>query len=310
MLSHRIQALVVDAGAGAAAVENLGSAVIAVAADTIVFGINISEPCPPKFTINLSGQNIGDAGAIKIAEILKTGWGSADLVINLGNNNIGNEGMKALAEALKSGKCKQGLQLNLNGNQINAIGTTALAKALESGNCPQRLTINLASNSLYPNRLGNAAMEPLVEALTNPKCPPGLTLDLRDNSMNNEAVAPLIEAIKQGRVPKGLKVLLGRGIPEFEKDYEKEVARQLKLHNDKDIKSAAVESAFFERIRMQKLTGAESLVRQFLAPISLTAAQETPFFKKVITKAAAPVRYPACMNHNGPHHRGLKRKFG
>jgi len=98
--------------------------------------------------LQLSANNIGDNGAIAIADALKSG---TTVLTNLGlsSNNIGPEGAKAIAGALKSGKAVL-TTLFLNNNKIDDDGAMAIAGALFSG------TAVLIKLVLWHNNLGNA----------------------------------------------------------------------------------------------------------------------------------------------------------
>ena len=78
--------------------------------------------------VDLFSNEIGNAGATALAEALKTNPGLSS--INLGHNGIGNAGAAALAEALKTNQTLT--SISLGGNQIDAAGAAALAEALKT----------------------------------------------------------------------------------------------------------------------------------------------------------------------------------
>jgi hypothetical protein len=70
-----------------------------------------SSPSSKISTIDASGQGIGTAGAILIAEALRTCVNGALTVLRLGENSLGPEGCKALSDVLKVNTCLKELVL-------------------------------------------------------------------------------------------------------------------------------------------------------------------------------------------------------
>ena len=59
-------------------------------------------------------------------------WSIADLTLNLGGNNIGNAGLTSLSAALANGALPQLQELDLDTNQISDAGLTSLSTALSN----------------------------------------------------------------------------------------------------------------------------------------------------------------------------------
>ena len=107
--------------------------------------------------LGLSSNNIGPEGAKAIADALQSGM-SMLTKLSLEHNNIGPEGAKAIAGALKSGKAVL-TTLFLNNNKIDDDGAMAIAGALFSG------TAVLIKLVLWHNNLGNAGEKAMRDAV-------------------------------------------------------------------------------------------------------------------------------------------------
>ena len=84
--------------------------------------------------LNLSGLDIGDAGAAALANAIPTM--SALHQIEIVDCNIGEKGGIALMDALKATPLKDLYSIYLNRNAIGDSGLTALCEACEGGNMP------------------------------------------------------------------------------------------------------------------------------------------------------------------------------
>ena len=83
--------------------------------------------------IDLSFNQIGDAGLSALAGALSSGALAQCTFIGLGDTQIGDVGLTALALACASGALAQCTYINLMVNQIGDAGFSALAGALSSG---------------------------------------------------------------------------------------------------------------------------------------------------------------------------------
>ncbi|KAJ1493235.1 hypothetical protein T484DRAFT_1769032 [Baffinella frigidus] len=119
-------------------------------------------------TLSLHNAQLKDAGAVYIADFIKTaGWMIRDL--DLGFNEIGDSGTTALAEAAAApGNALVRLQLRLN--RIRNEGAKKLADALHTDECV------LEFLSISSNIVGTGGLRALMEAV--PFCKTIATLEL------------------------------------------------------------------------------------------------------------------------------------
>merc|ERR1711935_67726 len=89
-------------------------------------------------SLYLDGNSIGDAGAVAIAEALKTN--TAVTYLDLYANSVGDAGAAAIAEALKTNTAVT--SLNLGGNNIGDVGAVAVAEALKTNTAVTSLTLH------------------------------------------------------------------------------------------------------------------------------------------------------------------------
>lgn len=98
--------------------------------------------------------NVGDSGAVALAEVLKS---KPNLrILQLSMNNIGDEGVTALAELLKTNTTLEAL--HMTDNRITSVGLRAVVEALKNANTRPGLTVQL-SNSYFNTNGGEAAYE-------------------------------------------------------------------------------------------------------------------------------------------------------
>ena len=140
--------------------------------------------------LDLSSNNIGDGGAIALAEALKV---NASLtVLYLMSNGISPAGASALAEMLKLNTSLT--VLNLNYNNIGA-GASALAEVF-------KVNTSLTDLDLNNNNIGDGGAIVLAEAL---KVNTSLTvLDLSSNNIGDGGAIALAEALKVHTSPMAL----------------------------------------------------------------------------------------------------------
>lgn len=166
----------------------------------------------PTFTsLHLKYNQIGDAGALVLAEALETNTTLTSLA--LGWNEIAEIGSTALAEALKTNAALTSLELQ--GNQIGEIGATAIAEALKTNSTLTLLDMEktnisnawalamadtlktnttLTSLNIHENNIGDAGTTAVADAL---KSNVTLTLlDMGSNNIGNAGALAIAEAIK------------------------------------------------------------------------------------------------------------------
>jgi len=134
-------------------------------------------------SLDLVYNQIGDDGARDIAEALKL---NASLTyLDLHNNNIGDAGARDIAEALKLNASLT--YLDLHNNNIGEAGARDIAEAL-------KLNASLTSLDLTINNIGEAGARDLAEAL---KLNASLTsLDLVYNQIGDDGARDIAEALK------------------------------------------------------------------------------------------------------------------
>jgi len=129
-------------------------------------------------TLSLHNAQLKDAGAVYIADFIKTaGWMIRDL--DLGFNEIGDSGTTALAEAAAApGNALVRLQLRLN--RIRNEGAKKLADALHTDECV------LEFLSISSNIVGTGGLRALMEAVPFCKTIATLELDGQKEAVWNE----------------------------------------------------------------------------------------------------------------------------
>ena len=133
--------------------------------------------------LNLSNDNIGDAGAASLAEAMKVNTTLTHL--NLESNNIGDAGAASLAGAVKVNT--KLTQLDLQSNNIGVAGAASLAEAM-------KVNTTLTQLNLESINIGVAGAASLAEAMKVNKT---LTqLNLESNDIGDAGAASLAEAMK------------------------------------------------------------------------------------------------------------------
>jgi len=105
-----------------------------------------------------------DKAAVAVSKVIATGALKKLETLDLSNNQIGDAGVTALAEAAGKGTLPQLKQLVLKYNQIGDAGVTALAEAAGKGTLPQLKYLFLMGNST----ISQQAQDALTAAL--PDC--------------------------------------------------------------------------------------------------------------------------------------------
>ena len=145
-----------------------------------------SEPGPWCTMIDLDSNNLGDAGAVALAEQLKIN--RKVVTLRIGANSIGDAGAIALAEALKVNR--KLTSLDIGHNEIGPRGAKALVEALKSNRA-------LSTLILYKNSIGASGATAIAEMLKyNRKLH---TLELGNNAIGNTGAVALAEALKSNR---------------------------------------------------------------------------------------------------------------
>ena len=122
----------------------------------------------------LDNNNIGDSGAVAIAEALKNN--TALTWLYLGYNTIGDSGAAALAKALKSNTALT--RLDLDYNNIGDSGAAALAEELKSNTALTELRLDY-------NNIGDSGAAALAEALKSNTAVRTLTLHSNNITCSN-----------------------------------------------------------------------------------------------------------------------------
>ena len=147
-----------------------------------ICGLVFTKP----FALNLSGNQITDAGVSRLSKTLKQTTMPVT-VLMLGANQITDDGAASLSEALKKSTC-QITTLYLNNNQITDAGVTSLSEALKQSTC------QLTTLALNNNQITDAGVASLSEALSSCQL---TTLYLNSNQISDAGVASLSEALKE-----------------------------------------------------------------------------------------------------------------
>ncbi|CAE8738874.1 unnamed protein product [Polarella glacialis] len=138
--------------------------------------------------VDVSDQQIGDDGVVRLAEALTEALESSSTVIDiyLDGNGITDQGVECLAEFLeKSGSV---VQFSLYNNSVTDAGATRLARSLAC--CAQLQTLDLRENAV-----ADAGASALAEALER-----GAALQfllLKDNDVGDDGAKRLAEAVRR-----------------------------------------------------------------------------------------------------------------
>eukprot|EP00753_Platysulcus_tardus_P003904 PLAT12502.20.p1 GENE.PLAT12502.20~~PLAT12502.20.p1 ORF type:complete len:619 (+),score=233.03 PLAT12502.20:557-2413(+) len=139
-------------------------------------------------TLNLAGHNMGDAGAVALAEAIKD---SEVEKLILWNNRIGDIGARAFADVLSTSKTIT--YLSLSRNRIGNAGADALSEAVKLNPVLQVL-------GLERNHVGDDGAMSIGDMLSTEPCSL-VTLSLADNRITDEgACAVGISLLDNGSV--------------------------------------------------------------------------------------------------------------
>ena len=134
-------------------------------------------------SLNLRGNNIGDAGARAIANSQHL---SKLTSLNLTRNNIGDEGAEAIAQ---SENIPNLTSLDLSSNNIGAEGARAIA---QSENMP-----NLTSLNLWGNNIGTEGARAIAESVNLSKLE---SLNLCGNNIGHEGAEAIAESVNMSKL--------------------------------------------------------------------------------------------------------------
>jgi Ran GTPase-activating protein (RanGAP) involved in mRNA processing and transport len=137
-------------------------------------------------SINLRGNQIGDAGAAVLAEELQVN--TCLTSIDLRNNEIGDTGAAALATGLMENTSLT--TINLRSNQIGDTGAKALAEGL-------KFNTSLTSIDLQYNRIGDIGATALATGLMGNTSL--ITINLQDNQIGENGAVALAGAFKNNK---------------------------------------------------------------------------------------------------------------
>jgi hypothetical protein len=133
--------------------------------------------------LNLGGNEIGNSGAVALADALMANTSVA--ILYLWDNKIGASGAVALADALKTNASVT--TIYLGNNKFGAAGAVALADALKTNTA-------LSDVNLEKNGVGDSGAAALADALkTNTSVK---TLVLRSNTIRDTGAVALADALK------------------------------------------------------------------------------------------------------------------
>ncbi|MFH0887015.1 MAG: hypothetical protein V1843_02480 [bacterium] len=154
--------------------------------------------------LDLSGHDLGDEGAKKVAELLKIN--KTIVSINLSGDKIGPEGAKALAEALKINKNLK--ILDLSNNDIGINGGISFARALtdlgdhnetlevlilagnDIGNIPYDHSVMNGNSPAYKKKCRDFFMILGSKSLTD--------IDISNNRFDDLAIKVMSDELKRG----------------------------------------------------------------------------------------------------------------
>ncbi|TAK74743.1 MAG: hypothetical protein EPO11_06440 [Gammaproteobacteria bacterium] len=122
-----------------------------------------NEGCPKRITLQFLHNNMGVAGAIVLAELIKSQKRPQALHIAIGNNKLGSEGVKVIAEAIKNSQGPQYLVVTIGYEKMGMEGAKALAKAIASEQRPQNIQVRFKENDI-----SNETINALIEEMAPP----------------------------------------------------------------------------------------------------------------------------------------------
>jgi hypothetical protein len=137
--------------------------------------------------LDISYNNIGDAGAASIAKALPN---SQLETLNIGLNNIGDAGAASIATELPNSKLET---LNIGSNKIGDAGVASIATALPNS--------QLKALNIYYNGIGNAGAASIATALPNSQLG---KLYINGNKITDAGAKVIAQALKKNT---SLKIL-------------------------------------------------------------------------------------------------------
>ncbi|WP_039454784.1 leucine-rich repeat domain-containing protein [Candidatus Jidaibacter acanthamoebae] len=211
-------------------------------------GIAIAEALKENKTItslDLGGNDIGAAGGIAIAEASKENKTITSL--NLSDNNIEEAGGIAIAEALKENKTIT--SLDLSGNDIREAGGIAIAKALKENK-------TITSLNLGYNKIREAGGIAIAEALKENQTITSLNLGY--NNIREAVWIAIVEALKENKTITSLNLskdyITDKGAIELIKLLENNKSiLEITLHDDTSISPDKREEINFLNLQNQTI---------------------------------------------------------
>ncbi|CAE7685958.1 NLRC3 [Symbiodinium sp. CCMP2592] len=147
-----------------------------------------------KLDVDLSRNQLGDAGAKALATAVSSLKKLQDVSLSLEMCDIGTEGAGALAGAIGVLEDLQNLSVNLKNNKICDAGAKALATAVSSLKKIQDVSLNLEMCDI-----GEEGLLSLLEAL-RATSPASTQLDLGESDIGKKGVFALARALRSGEV--------------------------------------------------------------------------------------------------------------
>ncbi|CAK0846140.1 unnamed protein product, partial [Prorocentrum cordatum] len=151
--------------------------------------------------LDVSGGNIGDDGAARVAEVLQQGRKLEEVRLDL--NGISDAAIPQLARSLRG--CPSLKKLSLRGNAICDDGAAVLAAALAGGRCTAR-ELDLSQNAIGDK--GAAALGEALEGNAALK-----RLHLADNAISDAGAVRLVKALGVNRTLADLDLEANRITP-------------------------------------------------------------------------------------------------
>jgi hypothetical protein len=190
--------------------------------------------------VDLSGANIGDAGATQLADMLL--WGNTRVAeLSLGFNNIGVPGAQALASGLQHNTTVT--KIDLGHNQIGDEGASALATMLRQNETVTEIFLN-------HNQIPNKGARQLAEMLQENKTV--TTMFLSGNQIGDTGADALKHGMRQNATVTSM--LLGLN-PRMSTDAKKAVLDVVQ-QNYVDPETAAMRAAYArDRVRHEEVMG-------------------------------------------------------
>lgn len=155
---------------------------------------DLADAQPPPSSIKLAYKNLGDAGACRLAELLKGALRSIT-VLDLSCTSIGSSGATAIASAVGTHESLRAL--DMSSNAVTDGGALAFAECLKTNTTLQSLC-------LHACLIGDKGATALADALqTNSTL---LELNLRQNYIDDDGAARLASLIQSSQTLRVLDV--------------------------------------------------------------------------------------------------------